>query len=879
MSAISSDNTEGLARTTNIVAGSSDYTAVGWYKHDATPGGGLGFTCLDVRNNAYDRWAGIYTATAGTNLFTLNVENGTGPLTTANATFTPLQWYAVAYVRQGTTHRFYVDGVLIGSVTSDFSAVTLERLELLFDGASGATDNSRTEFGYFREYNAALTLPELIAEWKSATAVRTSNLIASCPLQANANDVSGAGNNFSLIGASVTFSTPTPLLNITPATATEVSSLPFSSSQDVRDGNGIVKTVYYKYTAKAGEKLLGSWGYGDNLSPYTVETEIYQNEALTQKLIDTGSTHNKPVQSRLETGTTYWVVYKPNAGNPNPAILQLRWELGPTISNAVGDYFINDDSAAPQIAGDWKGLPGIVIDKNNGNVKNSFNGIPAGEGADILANGKSLIADAWNDKLKLFDRNFALLTTISATIGFENSLRANHGQNWFYTANGTAVKAYDDAGALQGSWTIASSCRSLAANLAGTVLYHSARTSGGVIRRHNLSTDTAMSDLVAGQAGYFPGDILVLGDDSIVVLYHNTGTLDVKAIRYDSTGATLNTYNFGTSSFPGGGTFPRLSYDTDLTNNFHVMTHLTPTSLGTTRLRKVKVSDGSILNDQNSTEYENGIYNTTVALPLNPNDRFGNSFSCPFFIIQLTESTGTIIVQKVTIPVDTTLFTINTVNLSPASYQLANGNQQVHSGLTPASNYEVSETPNALYDTVISVSNGSPANAIAVAAGETVTVTITNTLKSAATGKITVGKVTNPFNPTQPFPFVAGGGLSPINFTLLSENSQDFNVVPGSGYSIVETLPPGFTLHYMISNDPVINNNLNITVGNGEHVTVMVLDEAFGGGLFFPDPTPPGGPGFPPGTGKTNDTVPGIPNNADVVIPNVFVETAYIRDL
>lgn len=72
------------------------------------------------------------------------------------------------------------------------------------------------------------------------------------------------------------------------------------------------------------------------------------------------------------------------------------------------------------------------------------------------------------------------------------------------------------------------------------------------------------------------------------------------------------------------------------------------------------------------------------------------------------------------------------------------------------------------------------------------------------------------------FPFVSGGGLVPNAFTLNGSESLQFNSVPvGSGYSIQELTPSGWSTEYQVSNGSSPNN---ISVGDGEVVIINVIN-------------------------------------------------------
>lgn len=881
MSAIFNATGERLSRTTNLVAANVDTTILGWARITAAPVVGQYRTIFTHKNAGYTAWAGLFTRANGSNNFSFELDNGGGGVFEQSKTFTVNQWFNFAYVRTGNNHRFYLNGVLINTLVIDITAVTW----LDFNLGDDTFSNSDVEIGYIREYNnRVMTLTEINAELSSTTIVSNTNIRASYPLQANANDDSGGGNNLTTTGA-VTFATPMPLTNITFNTALDIGSvLPYDAVIDPRDSSGFAQELWFQYTAVTGDIALGAWFFGD-LTNYKPFVKVWKSPIpLTMWYVDQFNSidNNKRIQIPLVVGTTYFFQVKPDTASEASATLTVNILRAPDNPHQIGDIFIPGDAFVPVIA--------AVLDPVNDYIVRRFvYPLEFAEGGDVSpGNGRILIQKGTQNKVSLLNgADFSNITDISVvTSNLYPKIRTCLGTDvWFVAKNNNSatqltVYKINNSGSIVTTWgpfAVGGSNRAIAASNDESILYVSEATiSGSAVRRYDLVGSAFTTDLVSPVLGYAINDILVLDDDSIVVMYAKGGPPDLYVKRFDASGTLLNTYTF--SDYTGAENRMAYSFESD---SFWVWYQINNPTVGLSRFQKIKASDGTILKTLLKVRYDgDGMPIYAPPATATPLYQFGPVASCPFMVLQASSSTGAIIVRKVTIPSDTTLFDINTVNLSPSSYQLANGDERTHSGLTPASNYEVSESSNALYDTVISVSNGSPANAIAVAAGETVIVTITNTLKSAATGKITVGKVTNPFNPTQLFSFTTGGGLSPGSFALHSEESQDFNVVPGSGYSIAEILPPGFILHYMVSNDPVNNDVTNITVGNGEHVTVMVLDESFGGGLFFPEPTQPiGPPTFPPGTGRTSDRVPGSPSDADVMIPNVFVETAFIRDL
>ncbi len=233
--------------------------------------------------------------------------------------------------------------------------------------------------------------------------------------------------------------------------------------------------------------------------------------------------------------------------------------------------------------------------------------------------------------------------------------------------------------------------------------------------------------------------------------------------------------------------------------------------------------------------------------------------------------TGNIIVNKIVenVPGSEIDFLINCVNLTPDSIILRDGQSYIFTGVAAGSGYEVNEVEGQNYTTEYIVSNGSPHDNITVGVGETVTVTIVNTVY----GSITVSKVISPVGDLTEFLFNAGGGLDPIEFSLIAEDEIIFlHVLPGSGYSIVEILNELYGTTYQISNAPD-NTNTNITVGPDENVSVVVLNslKGSGAGIYYQI--------INSNNAKTNDDhINEDGTISNVKIPDPFFITALIGD-
>jgi hypothetical protein len=143
--------------------------------------------------------------------------------------------------------------------------------------------------------------------------------------------------------------------------------------------------------------------------------------------------------------------------------------------------------------------------------------------------------------------------------------------------------------------------------------------------------------------------------------------------------------------------------------------------------------------------------------------------------------------------------------------------------VTPGT-YSVTQTVPGGWDlTSATCSDGSPISNIGVSAGETVTCTFANRKR----GRILAVQSSTP-NDAQDFDFTAGGGLSPTSFSLdndgdngnaLASSRSFVNLVPGAGYSLASSTPPGWDTTSASCSDG--SPLANIDVAPGETVTCV----------------------------------------------------------
>lgn len=429
--------------------------------------------------------------------------------------------------------------------------------------------------------------------------------------------------------------------NTSALTATELGPLPNSIIQDVYD-SGTTYTVWYKYTAVAGEDVLGIWAFGD-LTTYRPTINVYTGPAAAPVTINLTAL-NKRVQFQVTVGTLYLFEIVPNSGNPHPASLTISGKKAPHLTVPVGAILVNDDV----------GGPAAIVSATTGNVIRFKNSFAAGEGGDVLEDGRILMDDVTASNLKYYSALLDSSTSIvypAALSSGSIAIRTNNKADKFYISNrgtnpdlakATTILSSGLAGPTV--WDLELyDLKALASSNDETVLYYAGGPNQGddtPIKRFDIVNNIPMVDFLSAFAGYTVFDILVLSDDSIVIGYIDRGTFDeaegfflgntdVVIKRYNSDAELLNSYEQGSDQHQ---LLPHLAYAIDNPDSFWFWNH--PISIaGISRFQEIQVSDGTVLTLVETPEYEIGVYSPVeTATPLAD---FGNSNSCPFLIMRV----------------------------------------------------------------------------------------------------------------------------------------------------------------------------------------------------------------------------------------------------
>ena len=410
--------------------------------------------------------------------------------------------------------------------------------------------------------------------------------------------------------------------NLTALTAIDLGSLPASTTLDVHD-SGTTYTVWYAYTAGETETWVSAWAKG--LGAYTATLTAWLGPASAPVAYrGIQSAANRSVQLEVTPGTTYYFKITPNAGHPNPAILEISVLRGSRYSVPRGAIAVNDDS---------EGFPLVFIDITTGLPINART-FPAGEAADTPPNGTVLAANAWDVELSLHDASMNVVGTLpyagaAESFGF---VRAHAATETFFVGDRSTgdVRTVNSVAVFGGTiFGTGADVTGLAANLDATLLYV-ANAALDQIEAWNLVTNSAAGAFVADPVGYFSTDLFALDDGTVLVNYAQSGLFATAqlVIHYSAGAAVLHTYTFDEADMRRpAGTPARIASDPDGPETFWIWTHHEG---GVSKFRQIRISDGVTLQTVETVEFTGG----ASTAPDGSEVRFGHSFSCTFWVVR-----------------------------------------------------------------------------------------------------------------------------------------------------------------------------------------------------------------------------------------------------
>jgi len=420
-----------------------------------------------------------------------------------------------------------------------------------------------------------------------------------------------------------------PPVNISFATATTIGAFPYDFTQtDINDA-GVNSTVYYRFIAPAGARVMGAWAFSGNIAVgYRPLLTPYNGPVGAPTQVLTIAFRNVPLQFPVVPGQEYFLEIQKNIDTAGPEQVRVQVEVAPTDTISGGNILVNDDS---------QGYPLAVLSHTVDNrVINFVKDIAAGEAGDIF-NSVICLEKFSDTTIRIYNSSFTEIGNLSTGAGSPR-IRTCKGLGKFFLAksrNPVPIRDILITGAFGAinqntTWT---NVQGFAVSNDGLIAYSSSTASGSAIRRWDMTLNIAMADLAAGVANYTIVDILVLSDGSIIALYERFGTGDVFIRRYNAAGTLQNTYTTGFTNDEPAGTFSRLAYANDDPSSFWCWIH-PDTEPGVSKFVNITVSSGTIAIVRTFSEYEGGGYEAGETAA--PTARFGNSFSCPFMIMSST---------------------------------------------------------------------------------------------------------------------------------------------------------------------------------------------------------------------------------------------------
>lgn len=432
--------------------------------------------------------------------------------------------------------------------------------------------------------------------------------------------------------------------NTTPDTAIDITGrLPYSLTQDqqgVATGSFVPSCVdaqlpgWWKYTTGASESVFGvrAVSTGDYQAGVSVWTGTIP--ALTE--LSGGcdySGQDSWLVVRGQPSTTYYIQVSTDTPGAVTSPLTFSAVAAPNVDAPAGSLYIMEDNDV--------GVPGVIIDQTDGSIIRVVSTAPCEFGAVMPPGGVVCIAAAvpgelYLESIKLFDNQ--LLTEIADLPGL---VAAN--QSWlspvtqdfagtFYIiqipraevplTSAVVVVTVSDTGVAGPTYTLPTNLGQIngaAVSRDGTILYYTTQATGDQrIRRHDLTSDTPLSDFATFSTRVWKYDLAVLPNGDLLSAYHLSASSTIMRVdRHSSAGVLQATYTVGASS----GNVPRMALALD-DLSFWAMTFSNAFGVGPLNdFQRIVVSDASVatsfsVRNQNNPFLEPGEFFTPTTCPL-----------------------------------------------------------------------------------------------------------------------------------------------------------------------------------------------------------------------------------------------------------------------
>lgn len=452
-----------------------------------------------------------------------------------------------------------------------------------------------------------------------------------------------------------------PATNTTPATATPITALPFSITQDVSGGAdttyvpvcdtyAIHFPVWFTYTPPAGVTVIGIHFLPSSpTASYDPVMTVWVGTPPALTLANTGVSGSTEscwgslgasvgayASLNVTPGTTYYIQITDDSGLSSPdANLVLNVLGSPGLAAAVGSLLVPNDQV---------GYPAALLSATDGSVLQMI-GLPSCEQGVLLpggtmclaaegpAAGANIVAALDFYDVTTFTLQESVTSIVLSSSGSTNPLTSNRTNRFYWLQQATSlasvVRALNQDGTIVSTvWNLSpiaggSIVEGIAASTDDQWLYFSSAsyTVSFGVGRWNLVTNAFDGWVMPPNSSYngHGRDLILLPDLGFAFFAENMTGGSRAVYHFSPAGALLHTF-----AVPGAGT-PRLCLDPTDGTVVWVMFWPTGGANGQpVHFRALHTSDGSVATDVVSTVSEPG----DGGAP-----QFGPSQSCPLILL------------------------------------------------------------------------------------------------------------------------------------------------------------------------------------------------------------------------------------------------------
>ena len=332
----------GIGASTDFTFGTGSFTMEGWF-YPVSNGGNRA-----MLGNVWSGSGAMFLCyshpSVGTGKFGLfdSDYSGGSPLITTSNTYAINKWYHVAFVRNGTSHKIYVNGVEDASVTNTASNISKDVFAV---GSISNSTGSEVFDGYIQDVRVYKGLAKYTSDFIPASP--TPDIVSDSP-----SGVSGSSKLAKVTEGAVEFNGPTDGA----AVATGYLSIPAANTSDFNFGTGDFTWEVYIYGS--------DWtGGSSNNDQYAINHEPTAGDDGSGLFIDGGQSYyysNKSSSRNIITG---------------PILENKRWyHIAAVRNSGTLTMYVNGISVGSASYSDTYSDAIFTLGRNENNNKNQFRG-------------------------------------------------------------------------------------------------------------------------------------------------------------------------------------------------------------------------------------------------------------------------------------------------------------------------------------------------------------------------------------------------------------------------------------------------------------------------------------------------------------------------